>query len=270
MIYKKHDSSFNFYNASGSKDEAAMYDLIMNDIADTIVHHRQLFVDGLNSAGIIATRDMSNSELISLFTESAQNNPKLIQNIAKLISYKNTKATGPIIPEGAKSMPDEQFKKSNFYGQAYNAYGENGLAFYGKTMPDGYGELAAYGGLGASGNGQNKFMNFNTAQRGYGADIHNTGYLGADATPTGTGLPSDPVTGISAAIAAAFNFGSKFAGRKADAATQKKVTEQKLIDLAIAKTNALASKASSNKPLIFITAITVIGVVGFLIYKFKK
>lgn len=269
MIYKKHDSVFNYHNATGARDERAMYDLIMNDIADTLVHHRQLFVDGLTSVGIVATRDMSNPELIKLFSEGVQKNPQLAQNIAKLIMYKNTKGTGPAIPEGAKSMPEEQFKQSNFYGQAYNAYGENGLAFYGKPKSDGYGGLAAYGGLGAQGIPKNGFMNFNSAQRGYGADIHNTGYLGVDAK-AGTGLPSDPITGISAAIASAFNFGSKFAGRKAEADQAKKATEQKLIDLATAKMNAAAASISAHRVAYAFGAIAVIGIVAVIFIKMKK
>lgn len=264
MIYKKHDSSFNFSNASGAKDQAAMYDLVMNDIADTIVHHRQLFVDGLISAGIPAHRDMSNPELISLFVNGVNKNPQLIQNVSKLISYKNTKGTGPAIPEGAKSMSEEQFKKSNVFGQGYNnAYG--GLGFSGRKKTDGYGGLAAYGGMGASGP-VNGFVHFNSGQRGYSGDIHNTGYLGIDAK----GVPSDPVTGISAAIAEAFNFGSKIVGRKADAAAQQKETEQKLIDLATAKMNAAAASVSAHKMAYTLGTIAVLGIVGVLIFKFKK
>lgn len=151
MIYKKHDSVFNYHNASGSKDQNAVEDLILNDIADTLVHHRQLFIDGLVNSGVVATRDMTNPELIRLLIANITTNRALAENLSKLIGYKNTKSAAVYSKTGSAE---------NFYGQHHNAYGG----------------LSAYGGLG-----------FNASQRGYSGDIHNAGYLGIDGVSNADG-----------------------------------------------------------------------------------
>ncbi len=249
MIYKKHDSVFNYHNASGAKDEKAMYDLIMNDIADTIVHHRQLFVDGLTNVGIPVTRDMSNPDLIKAFSAGVRQNPDLAHNMAKLIMYKNTKGTGPAIPEGMKSIPAGQ---SNFTGKpSKDGYG--GLAFYGQHHN-------MYGGLGAKGANSN-FVNFNSGQRGFSADIHNTGYLGADGVATAGAVGS--VSELANSIIGLF-------GTKKKAAAEQQATEQKLIDLATAKVNAASATVGAHKMAFVLGSIMVVGIVAVIIFKMKK
>lgn len=105
-----YDFYSEFSSALKQGDLSAANIVLMKELASILVKDKADFVDMLNESNVSADVDMSDAELIQLFTSNAPYNQKLILGAALLINIHNKKMGF----DGEEEMDDELVKQSYF------------------------------------------------------------------------------------------------------------------------------------------------------------
>jgi len=102
-----------------SKQNEDAFQLVLNELATSLVQDRENFVEILNNAGVPASMDDSDVVLIEKFTQNAVANQKLLVGAAMLINYRNRVTNF----DGDEEISDAAVKntyhvlQSNFMGE---------------------------------------------------------------------------------------------------------------------------------------------------------
>lgn len=86
MLYMTHNLKGNFINASGFGDRKMQCDILMSELAKTIVYRPETVKDALKRSGIeVKDKNYSSHELCSRVTDAIYKSPRFAKEISKQI-----------------------------------------------------------------------------------------------------------------------------------------------------------------------------------------
>lgn len=77
------------FNAGINCDIESANECLMRELANILVRNRTDFIDMLNESGVVASKDMSDIQLINLFIENSSKNKKMLLGAALLVNVHN-------------------------------------------------------------------------------------------------------------------------------------------------------------------------------------
>ena len=77
------------FNAGITCDIESANECLMRELANILVRNRTDFIDMLNESGVVASKDMSDIQLINLFIENSSKNKKMLLGAALLVNVHN-------------------------------------------------------------------------------------------------------------------------------------------------------------------------------------